>query len=146
MDNISLIISLLALSGSLFTYLYHDRKLKKQERLIHEYELHKIDAEKEDAKNAAIRANCINMGAGKRIIKIFNAGKVKATNIRFESNPPEFMSWVRTSAEFPFPYMNPQDGIELFATVYVGMPNPEIKLIWDDEFKKDNEHTQILTL
>ena len=41
MDLISLILSILALSFSVFIYFYHDRKIKKQEKLLNDYNIRK---------------------------------------------------------------------------------------------------------
>ena len=55
MEIWSLIISILALLFSAFTYLMHDKKLKVQERKINEYQLRLF--EKEDIENLSILAS-----------------------------------------------------------------------------------------
>ena len=54
MELYSLIISVLALIASVFTYLRHDKKLKEQERRINEYQLKQIEKEDLEGKKAAI--------------------------------------------------------------------------------------------
>lgn len=48
MQNIeySLIISIIAIAGTLFTYCKHDRKIIAQEKLINDYQLEKIKKER----------------------------------------------------------------------------------------------------
>ena len=50
MELYSLIISVLALIASVFTYLRHDKKLKEQERRINEYQLKQIEKEDLESK------------------------------------------------------------------------------------------------
>lgn len=59
MELYSLIISVLALIASVFTYLRHDKKLKEQERRINEYQLKQIEKEDLESKKAAIRGNIV---------------------------------------------------------------------------------------
>lgn len=37
MEVVSLIISILAISGTLYTYIWHDKKIKEQECILNEY-------------------------------------------------------------------------------------------------------------
>lgn len=50
MECISLGFSILAILSSIFIYVNHDRRLKKQEELINGYELEKRRSEKEELK------------------------------------------------------------------------------------------------
>ena len=56
MEIWSLIIAILALLFSAFTYLKHDKKLKDQARKINEYQLKKIEKDDLESKKAAILA------------------------------------------------------------------------------------------
>ena len=59
MELASIILSIIALLGSLVTYIVHDRKIKRQEAKINEYQLAKIKEEEEDSKKAQICGNII---------------------------------------------------------------------------------------
>ena len=59
MEVWGLIISILALLASAFTYFKHDKKLKEQERKINEYQLKQIEKEDLESKKAAIRGNIV---------------------------------------------------------------------------------------
>lgn len=55
MEIVSLIISILAILGSLYVYFSHDRKLKKQESKLNELQLSEIKESKEDRMKAIVR-------------------------------------------------------------------------------------------
>lgn len=146
METVSLVISIFAIIGSLFTYFYHDKKIKSQEARINEYELSKIENEKTEALQANVRANYFESGTGRLTIKIYNSGRAIARNVRIEFNPSDFNKMIRME-NFPYPYLNPQDSTEIYMFLHNGMPNKiEIKMQWDDDNKDNNVHTQIITL
>lgn len=147
MDLWSLVISILALIASCFTYFKHDKKLKEQERKINEYQLKQIEAEVEESKKAVIRGNIVKGEKGSaRILKVYNSGRATARNIRVEGL--EVNGVIHRSYDiFPYELMNPQDYTEL--TIYIAMgypPTIKLKYIWDDESGVNNEFEQVLTL
>ena len=56
MGIVGIIISILALSLSIFTYLKHDKKIKQQSKMLNKYHLEKIEKEKEEEQKARIEA------------------------------------------------------------------------------------------
>jgi len=144
--DISLVLSILAIAGSVTTYLIHDKRLKSQEARINDYELSKIDNEKKDALKAKVRANSYKSGPGRQIVKIFNSGQAIAKNIRIEFTPADYDGYIQKN-QFPFKYLNPQDFTEISMILVSEMPDTiEIKMMWDDEFSLDNDYSQIITL
>ena len=146
MEIWSLIISVLALLFSAFTYFMHDKKLKVQERKINEYQLRLF--EKEDIANqkAAIRGNIVKSLKGNRILKIFNSGRATARNIRIDGLDVDGL-FHRADKLFPYELMNPQDYTEISIYPSLGFPYTiKLKYIWDDESGTNNEYEQALTL
>ncbi len=146
MEVWGLIISILALLASAFTYFKHDKKLKEQERKINEYQLKQIEKEDLESKKAAIRGNIVKGLKGKRTLKVYNSGRAIARNIRIEGLDVE---WMLHSADefFPYELMNPQDYTEMTIHLVMGCPATiKLKYIWDDESGKNNEFEQVLTL
>lgn len=143
---ISLSISGLAIVGTLFTYFKHDKRIKSQESRLNQYQINKIEEEETDKKKAQIRGNSMDEGKNGKKLRIYNAGKAKATNIRIE-----FLDGIdpRTISmeQFPYKLLNPQDNTEIIFSKY-SCPKPTItvKLIWDDEFQKNNEFEQVFTI
>ena len=144
----SLFIAILALTFSVFVYVSHDRKLKKQEGRLNDYQLQKIVEEKNEKSMAAIRANVIKHDKGRRVIKIFNSGKAIARNIRVEVlNDDHGLIFLDFNDRFPFPFMNPQDSSE-FSGFITEAPtnNLHLKIIWDDSSGENRTYNQLLTL
>lgn len=146
MEISSLVISILALAASAFTYFKHDKKLKDQERKINEYQLKQIEKEDLESKKAAIRGNIVKGLNGNRTLKIYNSGRAVARNIRVEGLDVDGL--IHSAEElFPYELMNPQDYTEIIINLVFGCPSTiKLKYIWDDESGKNNVLEQVLTL
>lgn len=145
-DLISLVLSLLAIIGTCYTYFKHDKKIKSQETKINEYQIKQIEQEEKEGKKALIRGGIIKFDKGKRILKIYNSGKSLARNIRIEGMDVKGI-FVCNASLFPYELMNPQDYTELEFRLACDYPNC-IKLIyvWDDDFSENNKYEQVITL
>lgn len=146
MELASLIVSIIALAASGFTYFIHDRKIKKQEATINDYQLTKLHEEKIVNKKAQLSGSItIFKNDGKRILKITNHGKATATNVRMK-----VLNGVHITAfidPFPFELLNPTESFEM--TFYIPMGpcgKLKVKYIWDDPYQNNNEFTQLLQL
>lgn len=146
METWSLIIAILALLFSAFTYLKHDKKLKDQERKINDYQLKKIEKDDLESKKAAIRGNIIKSPKGHVTLKVYNSGRAAARNIRVEGL--EISGLFHNAAGLlPYKLMNPQDYTEITINPLTdSLSIIDLKYIWDDESGKDNEYEQVLTI
>lgn len=146
MELYSLIISVLALIASIFTYFKHDKKLKEQERKINDYQLKQIEKEDLESKKAAIRGNIVKGLKGGRILKVYNSGRATARNIRVEGLDVNGL-FHRADKLFPYELMNPQDYTEVTIHLMMSCPSTiKLKYIWDDEFGNNNKFEQVLTI
>lgn len=143
--DISLILSIIALIGSIFTYFIHDRKIKAQEKLINDYQIAKIEEEKMANKTAILRGTLLNKSSSERTIRIYNKGKNAAKNIRLEIDNKDNYHFF--GPELPFPLLHEQEKIDI--TIFLTKETPEnisFTILWDDEHAIDNEHNQIIQL
>ena len=139
------ILSLLATLGALYTYISHDRRIKKQENLINEYQLKRFQSEEIDIQKALIKGNIVKGDKGRRKLIIFNAGKAIANNIRLEVLS-ELVGIINFEFE-PYEMLNPQDKTEINFYLLMGhSPTLKVKYFWNDQFKEDNEFVQVLSL
>lgn len=146
MEIWSLIIAILALLFSAFTYLKHDKKLKDQERKINDYQLKKIEKDDLESKKAAIRGNIIKSPKGHVTLKVYNSGRAAARNIRIEGLEIPGLFY-NADGLLPYELMNPQDYTEISIMLFNNcFPTIKLKYIWDDESGKDNEYEQVLTV
>lgn len=145
MDIIGIALSAFAIVLTIVMYFKHDKRLKKQEEKLNAYQLKKIDEEESENKKALIRGNIVKGNKGSRVLKVFNSGKAVARNIRVEYLGDMEHIFPRDD-HFPYELLNPQDGSEIFLLLSEGASKLHLKFIWDDDFKKDNEFIQMLTL
>lgn len=146
MTMASLIISCLSLLLAGFTFWFYDRKIKKQDAKINEYQIKQFESEQEEKKKAVVRANIIKEKEGRRTMKIFNSGKANAYNIRVEFLSDMNEIFYR-NVLFPYEKLMPQDSISLTLQLCIGASNTiQVKFLWDDDFQKNNENIQVLSL
>lgn len=151
----SLIIASLAILGTLYTYIRHENKIKKQTYLINnqtkkinEYQLKKISEEEAKQIKALIRANAFKSGNTWKI-RIFNKG-AKAENIRLISEDiaqeGSGITLVDTNI-LPYPSLDNEESFDISMSLcYNHNRTPKIKFIWDDEFGRNQEEERILNL
>lgn len=101
--------------------------------------IEKMKEEQDNKKKASVRGNAYPASQkGTRIIKIFNAGKSTARNIRIEwLNPDDSVLLLKpfdTIAD-----LTPQNSREYRVALCMGCPDTmRLKYTWDDDYKKDN--------
>lgn len=141
-EYISLGFSILAVLGTLLGYLLHNKRLKDQEAKLNAYQLKRYEEEAMQERKAEIRANVVKGERGHCIVKIYNKGKAKATNVRLVMDEEGFL--VRNKA-FPKPFINPQESAEFHIHLTTRAPDSLLLTIqWEDDFSTENEHQQIL--
>lgn len=145
-ELISICLSSVAVVGTLFTYIKHDKKIKTQEAKLNQYQISQIEEEVIEKKKALVKANIFDEGPAGKKLKIFNAGKAKATNIRLE-----FLDGINSGqvnmSHFPYRLLNPLDNTEVLFNKYSCVkPTITVKLTWDDDFQMNNEFEQDFTV
>lgn len=141
----SFLLSVVAILGTLFTYLKHDRKIKAQEKLINDYQLDKIEEEKIQKRQAIVRASLISGNKGHRILRVYNKGKATASNVRLiiKDEPANLF----TINPFPVSIISNDEKIDLDIYLHKQLPNNiSVTILWDDEYKSDNSHNQTVQL
>lgn len=130
-------ISIASLTISIATYLIDDKKLKKQQALINEYQIEKNKEEQEEKGKALIECSVVKTGGSKLdYLKIYNRGKATAFNINIEvldlKDNIDFMEHC-----IPFPKLIPQQSFDLHYFLDCGGRDYHtIKITWDDPYKQ----------
>lgn len=139
MDMASLIIALLALLGSIYTYFKHDKRLKKQELLLQEYQLATFKKDDEDSKKAAFVVDSYYIGGtdGGRVV-FKNIGKADARNVKWHYS----IDAVHGLKDGEHIQLSPQQELShkyvLFSGDYLNKPF-SITLVWEDDYATHNE-------
>lgn len=144
MAIIGIVISLIALMFSLFTYFKHDLKIKQQSALLNKYQLEKIDKEKEEQKKAIIEANLIIGSTGSRILKVYNKGKSTAKKVNIKIPDTEGLQAINNPCPID---IRPQNGIDIMLAFTLETPDKiNIEFEWQDNFKDINTDFQTIQL
>lgn len=143
---ISIIIAILALLFSLFTYVTHDRKLKKQEKLLNEYQLRALAQGEADNKKAIIRAKAVKNTGGKRTVFIYNNGKVKARNVIVATDNANQVFATRPDLPITYPELLPDAPREIILFLAAGDNVLTLNYTWDDDFSTNNTESQTIDL
>ncbi len=147
---VSIVISVLAMAGSIFVYLRHDKRLKEQQdqlneqqKIINDYQLQKITKEEENGRKAEMRMNITRSPKGNREIFFFNAGKSDARNVKvrlLSDNINDFVAHkMNDKGEWgPYDVINPQDNRTDNLILY-SLSSDEIKveITWDDDYEQN---------
>jgi hypothetical protein len=146
MEIASLIIAILALLFSGFTYFAHDRKLKKQEIKLNEYQLRYLAQSEEESKKAVIRAKSVKTTGGKRTLYIYNAGKAKAQKVTVEM--PNEKQVYASNPQFPLSYdcLLPEAYREVTLLLCEGNDDLTLNYTWNDDYQKGNKESQTIDL
>jgi hypothetical protein len=144
MEIIGLLISIMAISLSLFTYFKHDKKIKEQSRILNEYNIGKINKERIEAKRAIIESFVIRGEGGSRTIKVYNKGKAVAGNVKI--NFPDSDGFHVFNDPSPI-NIRPQNSVEIKIVTFSGGPDKiDLTYEWSDEFKENNKEVQTIQI
>ena len=145
--NFADIVALLALAISAYSIKKTSDFNKRQNDFIEtNNQLNKLLLEKENLeieyKNKAdVSVNFIKTGKNNHRLKVFNKGINTAKNIRMVF--PDGNSIIHNGdldRKLPIPMLEQYHSVELLASVTYDTPaRMTIKIIWDDDFAKDNE-------
>lgn len=143
MEIAAFCISIFSVLFTVIIYIVHDGKIKKQEKIINDYQIQQHEKEKLEMKKARIEA-VMEIGPGlDRLLRIYNRGYVIARNVvvaipdncglNVEENP--FPINIKPNASIAIRCMSLTRG-------ELGMV--EIVFEWGDEFSDSNSETQII--
>ena len=145
-EVISILIASLAFGLSCYTFFVHDRRIKKQEKLLKEYQLRSLAQSEDEGKKAIIRAKSVMVIGGKRTLYIYNTGKAKARNVIIEM--PNSDEIYASSTDFPLSYKELLPDAYREVTLLLSEGDDELTLNykWEDDYSKENKETQTIDL
>ena len=136
------IMSLLCMIGGLWVYFSHDRKLKKQNEILNDLEISKLQEENTEKKKAKLKPHFYHLSSSSRKFVLKNRGDGSAHNVRIEilNNPEEQRAFGCTKAWGPYESIEPDTCIEERIKVTADSPDYfNLRIVWDDEDRKDKE-------
>lgn len=143
---ISSVLSIIAIGFSLYTYYVYDRKLKKQEHLIHTYQLRQFQSEEQENKKADIVGEISLIRGEKYILNICNKGRASAKNIHIEGFDIENYS-ICNIAILPYKCLNSNETFSLnIFRIRRSIPTMTITYIWDDDWGNNRKKQQTIQM
>lgn len=144
MEIATFIVSLIALFVSVYTYFIHDKKIKKQEFVLNEYQLEKIKVEREQRLQAKVESS-ISLYGGTRTLTTTNTGESPAKNVRIEFiSDTDGIIYRKIK---PHPLLRRNEIITNFIHLSENHENTlKIKYLWNDDSGENIEDIQILSL
>ena len=146
MAMISTIIAFLALLLSFITYIVHDRKLKKQESQLNDYQLRLMAQNEDENKKAIIRAKVDKPAGGRRTLYICNLGKAKAKNLTVGMPNPDDVYASNPSFPQTFDEILPNAHREFTLLLAEGDDELTLNYTWEDDYSKENRETQTIDM
>lgn len=144
MEVASLIISMLAMGFTLYTYFRHDSKLKNQATLINQYQINKLKEERDIARKANLIAEYNSLDFRGGVLTIKNIGKCIAKNVDYQFVDD---TGIRIGSNYKPVNIaeNQHIGINLRFTTQAS-EYISIKLFWEDDFNDKNEIEQTFSI
>lgn len=136
----------MALAFSCYTFLAHDRRLKKQEQLLNEYQLRLMAQSEEENKKAIIRAKSVKYTGGKRTLYIYNTGKAKVSNLKVDMIEDEQVIASKPNLPQTYEELLPDASREIQLLLTEGDDEITLTFEWEDDFSKNNKESQTIDL
>lgn len=147
MEYFAIIVSAATLLFSVFSFLFFDRKIKKQEKTINAYKIKKIEAEELELKLARLYIRTYWRDKGTLYLIIENEGPSDAYNISIEELDSESFLFQELKDSFPIKTIDAGDSEQLELMVYCDMPEKiRIQVDWDDDSQKHHSDKKVISI
>lgn len=136
-----LILSAFGITGGVFAYLRHDRKLKSQEKRLNDLQIRQLQKAEAKELKADIKCNA-DRSKSISIVRIVNAGSADATNVRVEIVDQDKLEGLAFFHKKwgPYDLINAANSVEERIALNEGHDEfIKLKIVWDDDFCKDRE-------
>ncbi len=133
-ENWQYIVPVAGFLGAIFVYVAHDRNLKK-------LQIKQLKEEQDKKKQAEIKCNAYTHNAN-AIVKIVNAGPADAKNVRVEILDKEKLEGLIFFHDVwgPYDLINATTSVEERVSLCCGYTEfLKLKIVWDDDYKKNRE-------
>lgn len=147
MDYITVIISALALSLSLFTFFRFDAKLKKQEKVLNDYRIKEYQDADYAKHYALLSINAYWRDKDSLYLIIENDGPSDAYNVTVKDLDKDSYLFRDLVTSFPIATIESGDSIQLELLVYSDMPKKTmLQVTWEDDSKEKHIDKVVLNI
>lgn len=145
--SIALVLSIVSTVATI-RFNSKQKSLIESQELLNQRLLAREEGDARADRQAVLRADLVKLAKTNWRLKIFNEGRAPARNVTIEpSSENELLIQSDIDSKFPLEVLEPMQGVELHARVYLGSKSKHaVTLRWEDEFTRDNEKTVWVTL
>jgi len=139
------IFSICGIIGGLFMYYHHDKRIKKQEQLLNDFQIKQYRKAEEQEKQAKVECAIIHVDNGTRKVRFYNSGLADAYNVRVEIlNSNNLDRIVLLGKWGPYDLITSRNGSrEEKIMLNNGYPDVlKLRIMWDDDFENDRSIIQ----
>lgn len=136
-----LILSALGITGGVFAYLRHDRKLKLQEKRLNDLQIRQLQKAEAKELQADIKCNAYRSKSNS-IVKIVNSGPADASNVRVEILDQDTLEGLIffNKKWSPYDLINATSSVEEKIALCCGHTEYiKLRIVWNDDYCKDRE-------
>ena len=139
------IFSICGIIGGLFMYYHHDKRIKKQEQLLNDFQIKQYRKAEEQEKQAKVECAIIHVDNGTRKVRFYNSGLADAYNVRVEIlNSNNLDRIVLLGKWGPYDLITSRNGSReekiMLNNVYPDVL--KLRIMWDDDFENDRSIIQ----
>ena len=143
---ITTVIAIVSLVISLFTFLFFDIRIKKQERLLNEYRIAEYQAADKQRLMAHLSFETYWRDKGTLNLIVENEGPSDARNIVIKDLDEESFLFRDVSSQFPLTVIA-GDSVQIALLVYHGMPDKTwILITWEDDSGENHQEKAVLRI
>lgn len=126
-------------------YYHHDKRIKKQEQLLNDFQIKQYRKAEEQEKQAKVECAIIHVDNGTRKVRFYNSGLADAYNVRVEIlNSNNLDRIVLLGKWGPYDLITSRNGSrEEKIMLNNGYPDVlKLRIMWDDDFENDRSIIQ----
>lgn len=141
--------SMVIAAAAFIQSLMANRRSKKLDVQLKEYEVERNRKAEEDAKKADVEVNVIETGRNKcNLLRFYNKGNAEAHNINFDfQNDDEDKISLNIPKDFlPYPKLLPQQNFDVPYLCFNHRAHHSILITWEDDFGKNRKKEMVIDI
>ena len=134
---VTTIIAIVSLLVSVFTFLFFDIKIKKQEKVLNDYRIKEFKDAEQKQLYAQLSMSIYWRDKDTLFLVISNDGPSDAYNISINNLDKDSFLFQNLESAFPIKLIDAGDSVQLELNVYSDMPEKtRVQITWEDDSKK----------
>jgi hypothetical protein len=144
-DMVTIIIAIASLFFSVFSFIFFEVKIKKQEQILNDYKIAEYEEAERDKLYAHLSINTYWRDKDTLYLVVENHGPSDAFNVCIKDLNKESFLFRDLDSSFPIETIYSGDKVQLRLLVYSDMPeNTRIQVAWEDDSKETHTEKEVI--